>query len=167
MKDLAGTLLGSLVLWLFLPGWLSAQGLTIFGGTSQERQLTACIEQISAEELDKLPGSDHTMTVVIIEHDKFLQVRDRFGLHRTKLAFSILGARRMYLSSDVFRDRDTVLHCIPHELAHFVTRSVYEDNAEIAARSIRERAREICRPLVDSRPGVWSSHLKHPAVPTE
>ncbi len=59
-------------------------------------------------------------------------------------AFSNLATRRMYLSADVFRNLDTAMLCIPHELGHFVTRSVYEDHAEIAARAIRKRAREVC-----------------------
>jgi hypothetical protein len=129
---------------VLLSGMLSAENLTVIGGTSPQRQLTACIAHISAEDLDKLPDLDHSMTVVILEREKFLQVKDSFGAHRTKLAFSNLGAGRMYLSSDVFKDLDTVLRCIPHELGHFVTRNVYEGNAEIAAARIRTRAREVC-----------------------
>jgi hypothetical protein len=136
--------LPSLCCEILLSGMLSAQNLTVIGGTSPQRQLTACIAHISADDLEKLPDLDHSMTVVILEREKFLQVKDSFGAHRTKLAFSNLGARRMYLSSDVFRDLDTVLRCIPHELGHFVTRSLYEGNAEIAAGGIRIRAREIC-----------------------
>jgi hypothetical protein len=117
MEDAAGRLLRSLALgcWLLSASLLPAQRLTVIGGTSPQKQLTACIEQISAEDLDKLPGLDHSMTVAILERERFLQVKDSFGAHRTKLAFSNLGARRMYLSSDVFRDLDTVLRCIPHE----------------------------------------------------
>ena len=129
---------------VLLSGMLSAQNLTVIGGTSPQRQLTACIEHISAEYLDKLPDLDHSMTVVILDREKFLQVKDSFGAHWTKLAFSNLGARRMYLSSDVFRDLDTVLLCIPHELGHFMTRSRYEGNAEIAAGWIRTRAQKVC-----------------------
>jgi hypothetical protein len=146
MQDAAGRLLRSLAIGccLLSASVLPAQRLTVIGGTSAQKQLTACIEHISAEDLDELPDLDHSMTVVILEREKFLQVKDSFGAHRTKLAFSNLGTRRMYLSSDVFTDRDTVLRCIPHELGHFVTRNVYEGNAEIAAERIRRRAREVC-----------------------
>jgi hypothetical protein len=168
MEGATGRLLRSLALdCLLLSASLLPAQLTVIGGTSPQRQLTACIAQISSEDLDKLPGFDHSMTVAILERERFLQVKDSFGAHRTKLAFSNLGARRMYLSSDVFRDLDTVLRCIPHELGHFVTRSVYEGNAEIAAERIRKRAREVClMPTAPARPRILSSHL-NPAAGTE
>jgi hypothetical protein len=141
----------------------------VIGGTSPQRQLTACIEHISAEDLDKLPGLDHSMTAVILEPEKFLQVKDSFGAHQTKLAFSNLGARRMYLSSDVFRDLDIVLRCIPHELGHFVTRSMYEGNGEIAAGPIRTRAREVCIFPTETVPrrALSSQHKNSQAPGTE
>ena len=125
-------------------GPLAAQRLTVIGGTPIQQQLTACIEHIAASDLDRLPGEDHTMTIAILEHQRFLRVKSSFHADRTRLAFSNLAIRRMYLSSDVFRDRDNVLRCIPHELGHFVTHSPYEGNAELAAERIRKRAREIC-----------------------
>jgi hypothetical protein len=130
--------------WWLSSGSFTAQNLTVVGGTRLQQQLTACIEHIVAHDLDKLPGTDHSMTIVILKHDKFLQVKDSFGAHRTKLAFSNLTTRRMYLSSRIFRDVDTALRCIPHELGHFVTRSEYEGHAEFAAEKIRKRAREVC-----------------------
>ena len=146
---------------LLSPGLPLAQTLTVVGGTSVQKQLVACIEHVSVEDLDRLPDADHSMTIVILEHERFLQVKDSFGAHRTKLAFSNLATRRMYLSSDVFRDLDTTLRCIPHELGHFVTRSVYEGNAEIAAGSIRKRAREVCTmPAETFTPRTLSSQLK-------
>jgi hypothetical protein len=81
------------------PGLLLAQNLTVIGGTSLQQQLTACIEQVSAEDLDRLPDIDHSMTVVILEREKFLQVKGSFRAYRTKLAFSNLATRRIYLSS--------------------------------------------------------------------
>jgi hypothetical protein len=167
MEDAVRRLLRSLALggWLLSASLLPAQRLTVIGGTIPQKQLTACIEHISAEDLDKLPDLDHSMTVVILEREKFLQVKNSFGAHRTKLAFSNLAARRMYLSSDVFTDPDTVLRCIPHELGHFVTRNVYEGNAEIAAERIRKRAREVClMPTAPARTRVLASHLKNPAA---
>jgi hypothetical protein len=137
----------------------------VIGGTSLQKKLTACIEQVSAKDLGRLPGFDHSMTVVIIEHQRFLQVRNSFGVHWTKLAFSNLGIRRIYLSSDVFRDLDTVWRCIPHELGHFVMRTVYEGQAEIAAERIRKRAREVCTMRSAAAPAqsrVLSSRLKEP-----
>jgi|SRR5450755_1689550 hypothetical protein len=130
--------------YLLLPKLPLAQDLTVIGGTSIQKRLTACIERVSAEDLGKLPGSDHSLTVVILERERFLQLKSSFGAYQTKLAFSNLAIRRMYLSSDVFKDLDTALRCIPHELGHFVTRSVYENHAEIAAGRIRQRALELC-----------------------
>jgi GGDEF domain-containing protein len=162
LEDSAGRLLRALAFGccLLSPGWLRAQSLTVIGGTSLQKQLTACIEHISVEDLDRLPGLDHSMTIIILERDRFLQVKDSFGAHRTKLAFSNLATRRMYLSSDVFRDLDTALRCIPHELGHFVTRSVYEDHAEMAAESIRKKVRQVCTmPIAPASPGTLSSSL--------
>ena len=153
---------------LFSPGLFLAQPLTVIGGSDLQRQLVACIEHISAKDLDRLPGVDHSMTIVILEHERFLQVKGSFGAHRTKLAFSHLATRRMYLSSHMFRDLDTVLRCIPHELGHFVTRSVYEGNAEIAAGTIRKRARELCTtPIAPASPRRLSSQLKSVRPETE
>ena len=129
--------------WLS-SGLLRAQNLTVIGGTHFQRQFAACIEHITAEDLDKLQGKDHWMTIVILEHETFLQMRDSFHAQRTKLAFSHIPSRRMYLSSHVFRDRDNAMRCIPHEFGHFVTRSPYEGSAEFAAERIRKRAREVC-----------------------
>jgi hypothetical protein len=81
------------------------------------------------------------MTVAILEHARFLQVKGSFRAYRTKLAFSNLATRRICLSSDVFQNLDTAMGCIPHELGHFVPRSMYEDHAEIAAGAIRESMR--------------------------
>jgi hypothetical protein len=146
---------------LLSPGFLAAQNLTVIGGTSYQKQLTACIEQFSADDLDRLPGSDHSMTIVILEHERFLQVKGSFRAYRTKLAFSNLATRRMYLSSDVFKDMDTALRCIPHELGHFVTQSAYEDHAEIAAGTIRTKARQVCTmPAVTAPPRALSSQAK-------
>jgi hypothetical protein len=152
---------------LFSPGLLPAQPVTVIGGSDLQKQLVACIEHVSAEDLDRLPDADHSMTIVILERERFLQVKDSFGAHRTKLAFSNLATRRMYLSSDVFRNLDNVLRCIPHELGHFVTRSVYEGHAEIAAGAIRKRAREVCTmPIAPASPRTLSSQLKN-VRPTE
>ena len=93
MEFSAGKLLRSQVLTslalgcLLSPGLLAAQNLTVIGGTSVQKQLTACIEQISAEDLDKLPDLDHSMTIIILEHERFLQVKDSFRAYRTKLGF--------------------------------------------------------------------------------
>jgi len=76
----------------------------------------------------KMGPADHWMTIVILEHEKFLRMRESFHAQRTKLAFSHIPSRRMYLSSHVFRDTDNAMRCIPHEFGHFVTRSRHEGN---------------------------------------
>jgi len=167
-KLLKSKFLTSLVLGFCLisPALLVAQNLTVVGGTSAQKQLTACIEKISAEDLDKLADLDHSMTVIILERERFLQVKDSFRAYRTKLAFSNLATRRIYLSSDVFRNLDTAMLCIPHELGHFVTRSQYEDQAEIAAGTIRKRARELCAmPDAPAPPRSLSAHAKSLRTP--
>jgi hypothetical protein len=100
--------------------------------------------EISADDLRNTPHSSERLTVVILEHGRFLELRANFHLHKTRLAFSSLAARRIYLSSRVFKDNETLLRCITHELGHFATQSVYEDHAERAAEPIRQRARQIC-----------------------
>jgi hypothetical protein len=168
MRNSAGQLLRSKLLppivfafCLFSSGLLLAQNLIVIGGTSLQKRLTACIEQVSAEDLDKVSDLDHSMTVVILEHDRFLQVKGSFRAYRTKLAFSNLATRRIYLSSDVFANLDTAMRCIPHEIGHFVTRSAYEDQAEIAAGIIRKRAREVCSmPAAPAPPRALSSEVK-------
>lgn len=151
---------------IFSAGLLPAQNLIVIGGTAAERQLARCIEQIAVEDLNRLPGPDHSMTIVILEREKFLQVRNSFGAYRTKLAFSNLAAWRMYLSSDVFRDMDEALRCIPHELGHFETRSKWENHAEIAAGTIRKRALELCAmPEVAAPPQSMSAQAKSLRTP--
>lgn len=146
---------------LISPRLLRAQNLTVMGGTSAQKLLAACIEQVAADDLYKLPGLDHSMTVVILEHERFMQVKGSFRAYRTKLAFSNPATRRIYLSSDVFENLDTAMRCIPHEIGHFVTQSIYEDHAEIAARTIRKRAREVCTmPQVPGPPRALSSQAK-------
>jgi hypothetical protein len=148
---------------MFSPGLLTAQDLIVIGGTSAQRQLTSCIEQLAVEDLNRLPGSDHSMTIVILERRRFMEVKNSFGAYRTKLAFSNLAARRMYLSSDVFRDMDNVVRCIPHELGHFETRSNWENHAEIAAAAIRKKALQVCTMPTEPEPSrALSSEVKSP-----
>jgi len=141
---------------------LTAQSLKLIGGTPIQQQLSACVEHVAAGEFDRLPGEDHTMTIVILEHEKFLRVKSSFQANRTRLAFSNLAIRRMYLSSKVFQDFDSVLRCIPHELGHFVTQSPYEGDAELAAARIRIRAREVCIPPIELLHPV---HFPNPVRP--
>jgi Zn-dependent protease with chaperone function len=84
------------------------------------------------------------MTFVILEHRKFLATRAAFHSYRTRLAFSNLATRRIYLSSHVLRDRDTALRVITHELGHFVIQDGIESHAEFAAERIPRRARQRC-----------------------
>ena len=135
---------------------LAAQSLTVIGGTLIQQQLSACIEHLAAGDLNRLPGEDHTMTIVILDHEKFLRVKSSFHADRTRLAFSNLAIRRMYLSSNVFRDMNNVLLSIPHELGHFVTHSPYEDHAELAAERIRKRARQVCTLRIEPVPRALS-----------
>lgn len=137
-------LLAALACSSLAPHPLAGQSVLMIGGTPIQQQLSACIEHVAAADLDSLPGKDQAMTIVILEHEKFLQVKSSFHAERTRLAFSNLAIRRVYLSSRVFHDLDSVFRCIPHELGHFVTHSPYEGNAELAAENIRKRARQVC-----------------------
>ena len=143
----------SLVLWIcmqclivicFLPNALWAGDPVIIGATKQQERFLTCVVQISADDLRDTPNSNERLNVVILEHQKFLQLREAFHAHKTKLAFSSLQARRIYLSSRMFRDFETLLRCITHELGHFATQSVYEDHAERAADRMRQRTRQTC-----------------------
>jgi hypothetical protein len=139
-----------LVYCFSVPTAALAGDVIVIGGTEAQKRLATCVAEASANELRALPDSDQPMTFVILEHQKFLQTRPAFQATKTKLAFSNLAIRRIYLSSRVFRDSDTVLWCIPHELGHFVYQSGFEGLAEFAAERIRWRTRQICGPLLNS-----------------
>src|SRR3979490_3436739 len=95
----------------------------IIGATQQQEQCLTCVLHISDDDLRGTPNSNDRLTVVILEHQKFLEIRGAFHSHKKKLAFSSLLARRIYLSAGMFRDFETLLRCITHELGHFATQS--------------------------------------------
>lgn len=128
----------------FLPTALWAGDPIIIGATQQQERFLACVVQISAADLRNTPDSNERMTVIVLEHQRFLELREAFHAHKTKLAFSSLQARRIYLSARMFRDFETLLRCITHELGHFATQSLYEGNAELAAERLRKTARQRC-----------------------
>jgi hypothetical protein len=137
-------LLQCLIVSWFFPSAACAADSVIIGATAQQEQFLACIAHISAGDLRTTPNSGEPLTVIILNHQKFLQTRGAFHAYRTVSAFSNLTIRRIYLSSRVFRDYETALRSITHELGHFETQSLYEEPAEIAAERIRWRARQIC-----------------------
>jgi hypothetical protein len=137
-----------LVCFLFAPSAALAGDVVVIGGTERQKQFVSCVAKVSANELRAVPNSDQPMTFVILEHQKFLQTRNSFRADKTRLAFSNLAIRRIYLSSRVFADADTALRCVPHELGHFVTQSKFEGPAELAAERIRWRTRQACGPAV-------------------
>ena len=81
------------------------------------------------------------MTVVILEQERFQRVKGSFRAYRTKLAFSTWPRGESACPRMCFTPLDTALGCIPHELGHFVIRSMYENHAEIAAGDARESMR--------------------------
>jgi hypothetical protein len=133
-----------LIVSCFWPSALLAADAVIIGATQPQERFLTCVAQLSADELRDTPNSNERLTVVILEHQKFLEMRDGFHAHKTKLAFSSILARRIYLSSRMFGDFETLLRCITHELGHFATQSVYEGNAELAADRLRKTARQRC-----------------------
>jgi hypothetical protein len=133
-----------LILICFWPSALWAADAVIIGATQPQERFLTCVVQLSADELRDTPNSEERLTVVILEHEKFLEMRDGFHAQKTKLAFSSLQARRIYLSAGMFSDFETLLRCITHELGHFATQSLYEGNAEIAADRFRKIARQRC-----------------------
>jgi hypothetical protein len=129
---------------VLLPNAAQAGDAIIIGATPLQQRFLTCVAQISADDLRDTPNPNERLTIVILEHHKFLETRDAFHAHKTKLAFSSLQARRIYLSARMLGDFDTLLRCITHELGHFATQSVYEDHAERAADRIRLRTRQAC-----------------------
>jgi hypothetical protein len=129
---------------VLLPNAAQAGEAIIIGATPPQERFLACVVQLSADDLRDTPNSDERLTVIVLEHQKFLEMREAFHAHKTKLAFSSLQARRIYLSARMFLDFETLLRCITHELGHFATQSVYEDHAERAADRIRWRTRQAC-----------------------
>jgi hypothetical protein len=118
----------------------------IIGGSERQQRLVACIAEATWLLRDRA-DLQQAMTFVILEHDKFLQSRAAFHAYRTKLAYSNLAIRRIYLSSRVLADRDTALWGVGHELGHFMIPDGTEGHAEFAAERIRWRARQTCGSL--------------------
>ncbi len=145
-QSLAGRIcLLCLIVSHFWPSALWAADSVIIGGTPQQERFLICVAQVSDNDLRNTPNSDGRLSVVILEHHEFLEMRDAFHAHKTKLAFSSMQARRIYLSSHVLGDFETLLRCITHELGHFATQSVYEDQAEQSADRLRKMVRQKCR----------------------
>src|ERR1043166_146259 len=71
----------------FWPNTLWADPVIIGATQPQERFLT-CVLHISDDDLRGTPNSNDRLTVVILEHQKFLVMRETFHAHKTKLAFS-------------------------------------------------------------------------------
>jgi hypothetical protein len=132
-----------LIVSCFLPSAMWAGEPAIIGATQQQERFLTCVVHMSDDDLRGTPHSNDQLAIVILKHQKFLEMSEAFHA-KTKLAFSSLLARRIYLSARVLRDYDTLLRCITHELGHFATQSVYEDNAEFAANHFREIARQRC-----------------------
>jgi hypothetical protein len=124
------------------PTLVSATNFVILGGSEPQKRLVSCIAGASTGLVPDTSDSKEPMTFVILEHRKFLATRAAFHSYRTRLAFSNLAIRRIYLSSRVLADRNTALWVIGHELGHFVIRDGIEGHAEFAAERIRWRARQ-------------------------
>ena len=129
---------------MLLPTLVSATDFVIIGGSEPQKRLISCIVEASTGLVPETSDSQEPMTFVILEHPKFLATRAAFHSYRTRLAFSNLAIRRIYLSSRVLADRNTALWVIGHELGHFVIRDGIEGHAEFAAERIRWRARQRC-----------------------
>ena len=128
----------------FMPTLGSTTDYVIIGGSEPQKRLVSCIAEASIWVFREIFDLQEPITFVILEHTKFLQTRTAFHAYRTRLAYSNLAIRRIYLSSRVVADRDTALWVIGHELGHFVIQDGIEGHAEFAAERIRWRARQTC-----------------------
>jgi Zn-dependent protease with chaperone function len=108
------------------PTLVSATDFVIIGGSEPQKRLVSCIAEASTGWFLRPLIPRKPMTFVILEHHKFLKTRAAFHAYRTRLAFSNLAIRRIYLSSRVLADRDKALWVIGHELGHFVIRDGIE-----------------------------------------
>src|SRR4029077_17488906 len=108
------------------------------------KRLVSCIAEASTGLGPETSHFHEPKTFLILEHQQILKTRAAFHSYRTRLAFSNLAIRRIYLSSRVLADRDKALWVIAHELGHFVIRDGIEGHAEFAAKRIRWRARQTC-----------------------
>jgi hypothetical protein len=97
---------------------IRAEDPIIIGATPQQERFLTRVLHISDDDLRGTPNSNDRLTVVILEHQKFLEIRGAFHAHNTNLAFSSLLARRIYLSARMFRDFESLLRCIIHKLGH-------------------------------------------------
>jgi hypothetical protein len=129
---------------MLLPTLGLATDFVIIGGSEPQKRLVSCIAKASTGLFPETSDSQEPITFVILEHHKFLETRATFHAYRTRLAYSNLAIRRIYLSSRVLADPDTALWVIGHELGHFVIRDGIESHAEFAAERIRWRARRTC-----------------------
>src|SRR5439155_1734267 len=62
----------------FLPSALWAGDSVIIGATPHQERFLTCVTQISADDLRDTPHSDERLTVVVLEHQKFLGMREAF-----------------------------------------------------------------------------------------
>src|SRR5438477_9587335 len=71
-----------LIVSCFWPSSLWAGDAIIIGATPQQERFLTCVVQILADELGNTLHSRERMTVVILEHQKFLGVREAFHAHK-------------------------------------------------------------------------------------
>src|SRR5260370_7444423 len=114
-----------LVCFLSVPSAALAGDVVVIGGTERQKRFVSCVAKVSANELRALPNSDQPMTFLILEQQKFLQARDAFHANRTKLAFSNLAIRRIYLSSPLFTDSHTPPRRSPPDPRHLIPQPTF------------------------------------------
>ena len=100
-----------LIVSCFLPSALWAGDPVIIGATLLQERFLTCVTQLSADDLRDTPNSDERLTVVILEHQKFLEMRDAFHAHKTGSVAQFVGKRAVENAAPRKSPKAGLSHC--------------------------------------------------------
>jgi len=118
-----------------------SSGYVVFGATAQQEALVR--GQIRIMRPAVLP-----LRVVFVPHWKYIDNTRIFHLHvpagYTSAMFSHLTSRTVFIDADRYFD-ETLGYWLAHELGHLATNSAKEQEAERAAKELRNRLKEAAK----------------------
>ena len=89
-----------------LPNAAQAGEAVIVGATPLQVRFLTCVAQLSAGDLRDTPNSDETLTVVILEHHKFLEMRGLSCTQDKTCLLQLAGQANLSFGPYVFGLRD-------------------------------------------------------------
>lgn len=134
---------GLLGVTLLFPAKILAVEVNVIGATEEQAKLIACIASSSVGDLE-ITGARGPLTVIVLDRKKFREMQHSFRAFKTDTAFSSIKARRIYLRASSVKNFKAALKYVAHELGHFESNSLFEDQAELRATRIRRHARRVC-----------------------